>query len=133
MYNDRGINIGHNSNSNIIFKNTISNNSKGIVFYHSSTNQISYNIISNNRNLGVDISDESDVNKFWCNNFINNKINSNDECINYWDSNEIGNYWSDYEEKYENALQLDGTWDTPYKIPGGDNEDRYPLVEPIYT
>ena len=109
----------------------ISNNSKGIVFYHSSTNKISFNTISNNKNLGVELSDDSDINRFWSNNFVKNKKNAEDECINNWYKNEVGNYWYDYEENYENALDIDGIWDTPYKIPGGDNEDKYPLVEPV--
>jgi parallel beta-helix repeat protein len=132
-YNSYGINIGYNSDNNLIFENTISNNGKGIVFYHSSENYISYNTISNNQKIGVDISNESNFNRFWNNNFIDNNINSKDECINSWDSNNFGNYWSDYEEKYQNAFQIDGRWDKAYQIPGGQNEDRYPLVEPIFS
>ena len=43
----------------------------------------------------------------------------------------VGNYWDDYLERYPNALQLNGVWDTPYKIPGRSFEDKYPLVEPV--
>jgi nitrous oxidase accessory protein NosD len=40
----------------------------------------------------------------------------------------LGNYWSDYEEKYPDAEEIDttGIWDTPYRI-GRDN-DNYPLM-----
>jgi hypothetical protein len=43
----------------------------------------------------------------------------------------LGNYWSDYEEKYPDAEEIDSTgiWDTPYSI--DDEEDIYPLVMPI--
>jgi nitrous oxidase accessory protein NosD len=41
----------------------------------------------------------------------------------------LGNYWSDYEEKYPDAEEIDttGIWDTPYRI-GRDN-DNYPLMK----
>ena len=42
-----------------------------------------------------------------------------------------GNYWSDYEERYPDAKELDdlGIWDTPYVI-DEHNQDNYPLMEP---
>ena len=46
-----------------------------------------------------------------------------------WDNGSMGNYWSDYLDRYPNATEVDslGIWDTPYGIsPEGD--DRYPLV-----
>ncbi len=38
-----------------------------------------------------------------------------------------GNYWNDYEGVDTNG---DGVGDTPYKIPGGNNIDWYPLMKP---
>jgi len=50
---------------------------------------------------------------------------------NVWDDGypSGGNYWSDYEERYPNATEIDGTgiWDTPYVI-DENNEDNYPIV-----
>jgi len=46
-------------------------------------------------------------------------------------TNYIGNYWSNYEEEYPNATEIDSTgiWDTPYyNVYLG--KDNYPLVEP---
>jgi hypothetical protein len=50
---------------------------------------------------------------------------------NFWnyDYPSGGNYWSDYEERYPNAVELgsSGIWDTPYVI-DENNNDNYPLV-----
>ncbi len=52
---------------------------------------------------------------------------------NLWDDGypSGGNYWSDYEERYPNATEIDdsGIWDTPYVI-DENNQDNYPLMEP---
>jgi len=45
----------------------------------------------------------------------------------YWDCGSYGNYWSDYTGIDEDG---DGIGNTPYQIPGGNNKDRYPLMEP---
>jgi len=44
-------------------------------------------------------------------------------------TNYLGNYWSDYEEKYPDAEEIDttGIWDTPYCI--DRDKDNYPLME----
>ncbi len=51
--------------------------------------------------------------------------------MNTWDNGFEGNYWSDYEEKYPDAQELDGSgiWDTPYDI-DWNNRDNFPLVQP---
>jgi len=53
---------------------------------------------------------------------------------NFWDDGVEGNYWSDYEEKYPNATEIDGTgiWNTPYVI-DEYNQDNYPLVPEFPT
>jgi hypothetical protein len=46
-------------------------------------------------------------------------------------TNYLGNYWSDYKEKYPDAEEIDGTgiWDIPYSI--NSDKDNYPLKEPF--
>ena len=49
--------------------------------------------------------------------------------VNIWDNSSEGNYWSDYEERYLNATEIDnsGIWNTSYVI-DGNNQDNYPIV-----
>jgi hypothetical protein len=51
---------------------------------------------------------------------------------NLWDNSSVGNYWSDYTERYPNASEIGNTGigDTPYII-NADNVDNYPLVVPV--
>jgi nitrous oxidase accessory protein NosD len=45
-----------------------------------------------------------------------------------WDDRMEGNFWSDYLDRYPQALSTDRTWDVPYSLAGGVNSsDRYPL------
>ncbi|EMR75386.1 parallel beta-helix repeat (two copies) [Thermoplasmatales archaeon SCGC AB-540-F20] len=117
------------SYNNIINDNKISNNTKGIELAYCYKNTIFCNYISYNE-VGIDLYiSSSKSNLIYHNNFINNIINAKDECNNFWD-NEYpsgGNYWSDYTG---NDSDGDGIGDTPYNISGGDNQDRYPLMEP---
>jgi len=50
---------------------------------------------------------------------------------NFWDEGypSGGNYWSDYEYRYPNAEELDGSgmWNTSYVI-DENNQDNYPLM-----
>ena len=92
----------------IISKNIFRNNQIGIVFFDSFNNEI------------------------YLNNFIGNNQHANDDSNNIWDDGRYGNYWDDYKERYPDAkkLLLKGIWDTPYSIPNGDNQDKYPLIKP---
>ena len=104
----------HYSNNNIIYGNTIIENSKGITLDHSLNNKIYHN------------------------NFINNtqQISLHESYGNIWNEDypNGGNYWSDYmgvDEKcgpHQNEPGRDGIGDTPYRFEGAI--DRYPLMEP---
>lgn len=97
-----------------IFNNSYNNTINGCTFYRNK--------------LGLNISYFSNNNLIYQNNFIKNRKPAYDECSNQWDNGTNGNYWSDYKDVDGNS---DGIWDHPRSIPGGDNKDRYPLVNPF--
>jgi|GEM_PF-4624174 len=115
------------SNSNIVSGNEIINNNYGLGLGYSGNNTIICNIVANN-NYGAGISYSND-NIFYHNNF-NNSYNAYDFGSNTWDDDYLsgGNYWSNYTGIDTNG---DGIGETPYNISGGDNQDRYPFVDPL--
>jgi parallel beta-helix repeat protein len=122
----------HNSQHSVVSGNAvISNNLSGIELTSTFDTRISGNTITNNNEYGLFLSDSA-FNIIYNNNLIRNTQHALDEHSNCWNSDKKGNYWEDYEEKYPGAskIWLEGIWDTPYDIPGGDNQDRYPLIKP---
>lgn len=142
------------SNDNIISGNNVENNEMWAIFLkESSNNKISENQITSHTNytiyvrhsnyttfsgnyiadnhLGIFFYEASD-NILYHNNFVNNadSISSSDS-TNTFDNGKEGNYWSDYEEAYPDAEELDGSgiWNTPYVI-DENNQDNYPIINP---
>jgi len=119
----------YGATSNIITYNNISDNSQyGIKFDDGSAsayNTITYNDINDNGQYGIYIPykkhKENDDNTFHHNNLIGNSLgNAYDECNNDWDDGvSEGNYWNDY------------VGSGSYAIPGGENQDNYPLASPV--
>lgn len=101
----------------------------GIHLFNSDQNIISKNTIVENKEKGIFISwDESTGNKIYYNNIIND--NAYDEGTNQWDNGGLGgNYWSYYSGSDENN---DGFGDTPYFVPGNNNQDDYPIMDQIH-
>jgi parallel beta-helix repeat protein len=139
---DNGIYVNLESSYNDIIRNTIRLNQAGIFIRAESNHN---NIIRNNieyNNDGIRFN-SSNYNMIYHNNFIINTRQVYDyswdhpefpPSINTWDDGypSGGNYWSDYTERYPDALEsleLDayGIWDTPYEI-YEDNTDHYPLI-----
>jgi hypothetical protein len=83
----------------------------------------------------------SSFNHIYYNNFINNIVNAYDNGNNTWNSEypSAGNYWDNYTGidalwgQNQDTNGSDGVGDTPVSIPGGENQDRYPLMEPYTT
>jgi len=133
--NDNGVLLDMAS-GNLIVSNNLSNNSQfGVYLIRGSEgNTINGNTVQFNH-VGVFVKDYSRNNALHCNNFINNtkQVYLFESSVNTWDNGypSGGNYWSDYEERYPKAKELDGSgiWDIPYVI-DEDNKDNYPLMKP---
>jgi parallel beta-helix repeat protein len=117
------------STFNITIKNfTIKNGQIGINLKNSINITIKDNTIQQT-DIGIK-TDNSSNNTIYSNNFINNTENANDEYNNLWYNQDTtkGNY---YDNHIKNDTNNDGIVDSPYNIPGGNNKDLYPLMQPI--
>jgi len=138
--NEAGISVRWDSLNNTIIGNDITaNNETGIYLAESESNSIIGNNVTDN-GRGV-YTEYCGVNIFHHNSFINNTQQWYDIgftpwpillqfSVSIWDDGNEGNYWSDYEDKYPNATELDGSgiWNTPYVL-HESNQDNYPLME----
>lgn len=131
----------YNASDNSIFTCYVSNNSaSGIRLSGESYGNTVYDSIFNNNSeygvcIGLNQPFETPYNnKIYRNNFFNNGgqtwwlTQAHDDGNNSWDNDKVGNYWDDYNGTDEDD---NGIGDTPYNIPGGDNQDLYPLMNPF--
>jgi len=126
------------SDNNVITHNDASNNGDGIELWRNSDNNTVKNNVLSSNSYGIELWENSDNNLICHNNLVNNTNQAYDECSNYWDNGypSGGNYWSDYTSadnyrgENQDILGSDGIGDTPYYIPGDNNRDRYPLMNP---
>jgi len=90
---------------------------------------ITNNAIYGNAKYGINITGNSNSVFIYHNNLISNLENAYDSGANIWDNGypSGGNYWDDYTGIDNNG---DGIGDTPYYVPGGSNQDNYPLMYP---
>jgi hypothetical protein len=127
--------IGGNIFANMIRSNAYAGIYISIYISGGDNNIIRGNTIANNV-LGAWISSPTTIpNTFYLNNFINNTYQVRDFGPSVWDNSTLqkGNFWSDYEEKYPNATEIDnlGIWNTPYAQWG--IVDECPLVLPYQS
>jgi nitrous oxidase accessory protein NosD len=110
--------------------NTLSNNVISLIFRNSRYNTI----LKNNVTLGLD--KFSTDNLFFENNILGvDYVRYGGEAgcpLAAWDNGSVGNYWSDYMDRYPDALEIGDTGiaDKPYVV-DGDNIDHYPLMHPV--
>jgi len=125
---DGGI-VCFNSHNNEIFGNSVySNANQGIFIENSNSNIVYENDVYSNDAYGINCK-SSNNNKIYNNNIYENTQNGKDDSTNTWYNSvlEQGNYWDDYTG---DDNDYDGIGDTPYDIPGGNNQDEYPLMTP---
>jgi parallel beta-helix repeat protein len=130
--NGDGLDLFGTVGGNIVSNKMASNGYAGIHISGGTNNLIHGNTIANNV-LGAWISSAGTApNTFYLNNFISNTTQVQDFGSSVWDNSSIkkGNFWSDYEERYPNAVENDtsGVWNTSYVEWG--IVDEYPLVKP---
>jgi len=106
------------SDNNVFKYNQISQNNVGLRIKGSERNNFENNIVKYNEHKGFYICCGAKNNIVFNNSIIDNNINADDHFNNQWHYNNVGNYWSDYEEKYPSSIDEnnDGFWDTPYLI-----------------
>ena len=131
------------SSDNFLTYNNLNSNKRGIQMYNYSTDNSVTNNTATANSYGISMIRSSN-NNIYLNNFVDNTNNAySSKSTNIWNSpleitytykgttyeRYLGNYWSDYEEKYPDAEEIDSTgiWDTPYSIDG--DKDNYPLME----
>jgi parallel beta-helix repeat protein len=138
------------TDNNIVSRNNILNNSKGICLEGSQKGNVIYNNLIKNNTIGIDLQRETFgegggtiqqlTGDIYLNNFINNtdQVYSSYSIQTGWNSSEkityayngktymnyLGNYWSDYTGSDANG---DGIGDAPYSI--DSDGDNYPLME----
>ncbi len=95
-------------------------------------NTITRCTIIDHLDAGIGLYGNSNHNLIFYNNFAINNPNAiiSKSFNNSWDNGMYGNYWDNYRDRYPNANQTNGIWDTPYNIK--DNQfDNYPFVSII--
>jgi parallel beta-helix repeat protein len=127
-----------NTMNTYIYGNNISGNSKGLGLGDICKNPQIYNNYIAQNNIGVtfySIVKERIATgyEFYYNDFVaNNKTVEIPHPLDAgsWDNGTVGNYWSDYQDKYPYASRINssGIWNTPYVL-DVNNTDYFPLSQ----
>jgi parallel beta-helix repeat protein len=120
----------YSSSDNVLINNILLNNEYGMYLTGGTNNKVTDNFVSSN-DCGIYLALTCN-NTIYHNNFVNNTFQVRVYwSVNTWDDGypSGGNFWSDYEERYSNATEIDdsGIWNTPYVI-DENNRDKYPII-----
>jgi len=136
-----GVELYYNSYFNIIANNSFSDNQYGIYADHSNANTIRNNTFLQSTQYSIYFF-HSNNNILYHNTFYYYWASDGqayeESSDNIWNLpyNQCGNFWSDFASGdnnhglSQNILGGDGIVDISYIIPGGDNQDHYPLMQP---
>lgn len=115
------------STGNLIRNVTCYDNQYGIFLHNWIYHTTVYGCTLQENDYGLRVYTGGD-NCVYHNAFIDNGMQAYDPNVDAWCNHSCGegNYWSDYSGSDADG---DGVGDVPYHIPGGDNLDRYPLME----
>ncbi|MDP6157132.1 MAG: NosD domain-containing protein [Candidatus Thermoplasmatota archaeon] len=125
---EKGFNLYHTDTTAISNCTIRGNTEEGISLKYSSDNIITGNLIINNE-LGIKVILKSNLNLFHSNVFIHNfaRVQGSDDGVNYWNTSQRGNYWSDLSGLDEDG---NGIVDVAYEIDGDAGaKDHLPLGE----
>ena len=121
MENAVGISI-----SNYNFSESIIKGSKGVSIQSGSSEEVAvYNISEASKSPSL-----PSTNILYDNVLQDNRQNSFDDGRNQWDNGTVGNHYSSYDSREEGCKDRnrDDICDSGYSIPGGSNEDKWPLA-----
>jgi parallel beta-helix repeat protein len=125
------------SSSTTLCNNVIANTAqRGISLMSATGNLIIGNTFRGNR-FGIYSDVSFGDSQIYHNDFLNNIANACDWEENIWDNGypSGGNYWSNFDQTSEGAYDDDGDGiaDSACSISCGDNQDRYPFMNPHHT
>ena len=116
------------STDNISMNNVmISNGSIGI-YIENATDTILSNLTFFSNQIGLYLTNSSEENLFFYNNFVNNTMNVRSFTDNRWNTSTIGNYWDNYNG---NDMNNDGIGDQLYQVSDANNKDYLPSMKPF--
>ncbi|MDD4776492.1 MAG: NosD domain-containing protein, partial [Syntrophomonas sp.] len=143
--NEKGISI-ETSRGNTIHANNLTGNALGISI---SSYNFSESIVKGGKGATIQYGSSKEVavyniseasksaplpgaNILYDNLLQDNSQDSFDDGHNQWDNDTVGNHYSNFDSREQGCKDRnrDGICDSGYSIPGGSNEDRYPIASP---
>jgi len=125
---------GKYTQNNIVAMNEILSNPVGIRFESYTdgckNNMVYQNTIRSCNRYGIGTKWNAGPNTVYLNYLISNEEHVNGVHIyDKFDLDRLGNYWSDYEQRYPSEVNDGAIWSRPYEVELGTNIfDRYPLA-----